>query len=166
LLISHAQSSGGYSHNTCKVEQHAIGGRLVDLYVHRKGATRAFGPLHPQLPAEFQNVGQPVLIGGSMGTSSFILAGLKPGEGDAFSSAIHGAGRAMSRHEAARKWQGRQLVNELASRGILVRCKSMREIAEEAPGAYKDVALVVESAVQARLAKLVARLEPMICIKG
>jgi tRNA-splicing ligase RtcB len=154
------------SHNTCKMEQHTVGGRLVDLYVHRKGATRAFGPAHPHLPAEFQNVGQPVLIGGSMGTSSFILTGSKPGEGDAFSSAIHGAGRAMSRHEAARKWQGRQLINELASRGILVRCKSMREIAEEAPGAYKDVTLVVESAVQARLAKLVARVEPMICVKG
>ena len=82
------------------------------------------------------------------------------------SAAIHGAGRAMSRHEAARKWQGRQIVNDLASRGILVRCKSMREIAEEAPGAYKDVMLVVESAVQARLAKLVARVMPMICVKG
>ena len=154
------------SHNTCKTERHTLGGRFVDLYVHRKGATRAFGPAHPQLPAEFQNVGQPVLIGGSMGTSSFILAGSKPSEGDAFSSAIHGAGRAMSRHEAARKWQGRQIVNELASRGILVRCKSMREIAEEAPGAYKDVRLVVESAVEARLAKLVARVEPLVCVKG
>jgi tRNA-splicing ligase RtcB (3'-phosphate/5'-hydroxy nucleic acid ligase) len=154
------------SHNTCKTEQHPLGGRLVDLYVHRKGATRAFGPGHPHLPAEFQNVGQPVLIGGSMGSSSFILAGIRPSEGDAFTSAIHGAGRAMSRHEAARKWQGRRLVNELASRGILVRCKSMREIAEEAPGAYKDVTLVVESAVQARLAKLVARVEPMVCVKG
>ena len=101
-----------------------------------------------------------------MGTSSFILAGIKPSEGDAFSSAIHGAGRAMSRHEAARKWQGRQVVDELASRGILVRCKSMREIAEEAPGAYKDVTVVVESAVKARLAKLVARVEPMVCVKG
>jgi tRNA-splicing ligase RtcB (3'-phosphate/5'-hydroxy nucleic acid ligase) len=154
------------SHNTCKMESHALGDRLVDLYVHRKGATRAFGPAHPHLPAEFQNVGQPVLVGGSMGTSSFILTGIEPGEGDAFSSAIHGAGRAMSRHKAAGKWQGRQMVNELASRGILVRCKSMREIAEEAPGAYKDVTLVVESAVQARLAKLVARVEPMICVKG
>ena len=154
------------SHNTCKMEQHTLGARLVDLYVHRKGATRAFGPAHPHLPAEFQEVGQPVLIGGSMGTSSFILAGIKPSEGDAFSSAIHGAGRAMSRHEAARTWQGRQIVNELASRGILVRCKSMREIAEEAPGAYKDVTAVVESAVKAQLAKLVARVEPMVCVKG
>lgn len=154
------------SHNTCKMEEHTLGGRLVDLYVHRKGATRAFGPAHPHLPAEFRHVGQPVLIGGSMGTSSFILAGMRPSEGDAFSSAIHGAGRAMSRHEAARKWQGRQIVNDLASQGILVRWKSMSEIAEEAPGAYKDVTLVVESAVQARLAKLVARVEPMICVKG
>jgi tRNA-splicing ligase RtcB (3'-phosphate/5'-hydroxy nucleic acid ligase) len=154
------------SHNTCKIEQHTVGGRVVDLYVHRKGATRAFGPGHSQLPGEFQNVGQPVLIGGSMGTSSFIMAGIKPREGYAFSSAIHGAGRAMSRHEAARKWQGRQVVNELASRGILVRCRSMREIAEEAPGAYKDVTLVVEGAVQAGLARLVARVEPMVCVKG
>ena len=96
------------SHNTCKVEQHTVGGRLVDLYVHRKGATRAFAPGHPQLPAEFQNAGQPVFIGGSMGTSSFILAGIRLMEAEAFSSAIHGAGRAMSRHEAARQWQGRQ----------------------------------------------------------
>lgn len=154
------------SHNTCKMEQHTVDDRLVDLYVHRKGATRAFGPAHPHLPTEFQNVGQPVLIGGSMGTSSFILAGVKPSEGNAFSSAIHGAGRAMSRHQAARTWQGRQIVNELGRRGILIRCKSMREIAEEAPGAYKDVTLVVESAVQARLAKLVARVEPMVCVKG
>ena len=154
------------SHNTCKVEQHTVGARLADLYVHRKGATRAFGPAHPHLPAEFHKAGQPVLIGGSMGTSSFILAGLEPSKGDAFSSAIHGAGRAMSRREAARKWQGRQIVNELASRGILVRCKSMREIAEEAPEAYKDVTVVVESAVKAQLAKLVARVEPMVCVKG
>jgi tRNA-splicing ligase RtcB (3'-phosphate/5'-hydroxy nucleic acid ligase) len=154
------------SHNTCKREEHTSSGRLADLYVHRKGATRAFGRANPHIPAEFQKVGQPVLIGGSMGTSSFILGGVKPREGYAFSSAIHGAGRAMSRREAKRKWQGRQVVNELASRGILVRCKSVREIAEEAPGAYKDVTLVVESAVQAGLAKLVARVEPMVCVKG
>lgn len=119
------------SHNTCKIEEHRIGDRLTRLYVHRKGATRAFGPGHPELPAEFLGAGQPVLIGGSMGTCSFILAGVDQEEEQAFSSAIHGAGRAMSRHQAARTWRGRRVVDDLATRGILIRCESMRSIAEE-----------------------------------
>jgi tRNA-splicing ligase RtcB len=150
------------SHNTCKVEEH--GGRR--LYVHRKGATRAFGPGHPELPPALAEAGQPVLIGGSMGTGSYILAGTKASESLAFSSACHGAGRAMSRHQALRHWRGRQVVDELAGRGILVRSPSMRGIAEEAPQAYKDVSAVVDAADAAGLAKKVARAAPLICIKG
>jgi tRNA-splicing ligase RtcB len=154
------------SHNTCKVETHAVDGRPKLLFVHRKGATRAFGPGHPDLPAALRQAGQPVLIGGSMGTASYILAGTRESMQRAFGSACHGAGRAMSRHQALHNWSGRQVVDELAGRGILIRSPSSRGVAEEAPGAYKDVSAVVDSADQAGLARKVARLEPMICIKG
>ncbi|MGZ4964579.1 MAG: RtcB family protein [Limisphaerales bacterium] len=154
------------SHNTCKIEQHAVDGRRRKLYIHRKGATRAFGPGNPELPVDLRAVGQPVLIGGSMGTCSYILAGTTGSEQQAFSSAVHGAGRAMSRTQATRKWQGRQVINELANRGILIRSPSPRGVAEEAPGAYKDVSEVVEVAERAGLASMVARLVPIICVKG
>lgn len=154
------------SHNTCKLEEHRVGGRPRRLYVHRKGATRAFGPGHPDLPADLRTVGQPVLIGGTMGTSSYILAGTAESRDLAFSSACHGAGRALSRHAATRRWQGRAVQNALAGRGILVRSPSPRGMAEEAPGAYKDVSEVVTATERAGLACLVARLEPLICIKG
>ena len=150
------------SHNTCKLERH--GAR--ELYVHRKGATRAFGPGHPELPPALRAAGQPVLIGGSMGTGSYILAGTADSESHAFSSACHGAGRAMSRHQALRQWKGRQVVDDLAARGILVKSPSMRGIAEEAPDAYKDVAAVVDAAHDAGLARKVARTAPLVCIKG
>jgi len=154
------------SHNTCKLEEHRVGGRTRALYVHRKGATRAFGPGHPDVPEALRPAGQPVLIGGSMGTSSYVLAGAAaPGEG-AFNSACHGAGRAMSRHAATRRWQGRSVVEELARRGIVVRSPSMRGVAEEAPGAYKDVTAVVDAADRAGLTRKVARLEPLIVVKG
>jgi tRNA-splicing ligase RtcB (3'-phosphate/5'-hydroxy nucleic acid ligase) len=154
------------SHNTCKVEEHRADGAVKALYVHRKGATRALGPGHPDLPPALREAGQPVLIGGSMGTGSYILAGTGSSEGAAFSSACHGAGRAMSRHQAMRKWKGRQVVDALAERGILIRSPSMRGIAEEAPDAYKDVTAVVDVADAAGLARKVARLEPLVCIKG
>jgi tRNA-splicing ligase RtcB len=154
------------SHNTCKVEEHEIDGKQRALFVHRKGATRAFGPGHPSLPADFREAGQPVLIGGSMGTCSYVLAGVPGGESRAFSSACHGAGRAMSRHAARRRWRGRELIDQLAERGILIRSPSLRGIAEEAPGAYKDVTGVVDAAEQAGLARKVARVEPLVCIKG
>ncbi|HEX8980813.1 MAG TPA: RtcB family protein [Parasulfuritortus sp.] len=154
------------SHNTCKEETHSVDGRKRRLFVHRKGATRAFGPGHPELPAEYGKVGQPVLIGGSMGTASWILAGAAGTEERAFGSACHGAGRAMSRHEALHRWRGRTVVDELAARGILIRSPSWRGVAEEAPLAYKDVGTVVESAEHAGLAKRVARLVPMVCVKG
>jgi tRNA-splicing ligase RtcB len=154
------------SHNTCKVEQHMIDGRKKELYVHRKGATRAFGPGHPDLPEMFKDTGQPVLIGGSMGTSSYVLCGTKEGEQRSFSSACHGAGRAMSRSQATKQWQGRTLVDQLAERGIIIRSPSMRGVAEEAPLAYKDVSAVVDVADRAGLARKVAKLEPVICVKG
>ncbi|SCZ52462.1 RtcB family protein [Thiohalomonas denitrificans] len=154
------------SHNTCKAEPHYVDGRSRGLFVHRKGATRAYGPGHPELPEEYRKAGQPVIIGGSMGTASYILAGTQESEQRAFSSACHGAGRAMSRHAATRQWQGRQVVDELAARGIIVKSRSLRGVAEEAPGAYKEVAGVVEATDRAGLARKVARLEPMIGIKG
>ncbi len=154
------------SHNTCKEELHRTGAGERRLYVHRKGATRAFGPGHPDLPEAFRAVGQPVLIGGSMGTCSYVLVGTREAERLAFSSACHGAGRAMSRSQASRRWRGREVVDGLAARGILVRSPSMRGVAEEAPGAYKDVSAVVEAAHQAGLARKVARLVPVVCIKG
>lgn len=154
------------SHNTCKVEHHMVDGERRALYVHRKGATRAFGPGHPDVPEPLRAVGQPVLIGGSMGTGSYILAGTAESEALSFSSACHGAGRAMSRHQAQRTWKGRQVIDELAARGIVVRSPSMRGVAEEAPGAYKDVSAVVEAAQEAGLARMVARVEPLVCIKG
>ncbi len=154
------------SHNTCKVETHRVDGGTRRLYVHRKGATRAFGPGHPDLPEALREAGQPVLIGGSMGTGSYVLAGTRESEARAFSSACHGAGRAMSRHQALRTWRGRKVVDDLAARGILVKSPSMRGIAEEAPDAYKDVRAVVDVADAAGLARKVARLEPLVCIKG
>ncbi|MCC6714936.1 MAG: RtcB family protein [Gammaproteobacteria bacterium] len=154
------------SHNTCKVEEHRVDGAARLLYVHRKGATRAFGPGHPDIPEPLRAAGQPVLIGGSMGTGSYVLAGTAGSEERSFSSACHGAGRAMSRHQALRTWRGRQVIDELAGRGILIRSPSGRGVAEEAPGAYKDVAAVVDAADHAGLARKVARLEPLVCIKG
>ncbi|MBK9609057.1 MAG: RtcB family protein, partial [Betaproteobacteria bacterium] len=154
------------SHNTCKVESHMVDGVRRELYVHRKGATRAFGPGHPDLPRAFHQTGQPVLIGGSMGTASYILAGTHRGAREAFASACHGAGRSMSRHGALRQWSGRTIVDDLAARGILIRSPSLRGVAEEAPGAYKDVTAVVDAADRAGLAAKVARVEPLVCIKG
>jgi tRNA-splicing ligase RtcB len=154
------------SHNTCKVERHRVNGQSQDVYIHRKGATRAFGPDHPDLPPDLRSAGQPVLIGGTMGTASYVLVGAAGNEARGFSSACHGAGRQMSRHQARKTWQGRQVVDKLAARGIIVRSPSFRGVAEEAPDAYKDVTAVVDAAERAGLAQKVARLEPIVCIKG
>jgi tRNA-splicing ligase RtcB len=154
------------SHNTCKVEHHVVDGRDRLLFVHRKGATRAFGPNHPELPTVFQQTGQPVLIGGSMGTASYILVGTAQGESLSFGSSCHGAGRSMSRHQALKQWRGRQLVDQLAAEGIQIRSPSLRGVAEEAPQAYKDVTAVVDTADAVGLSRKVARLKPLICIKG
>ncbi len=154
------------SHNTCKEEEHQVKGCRKRLFVHRKGATRAFGPGHPDLPEALQAAGQPVLIGGTMGTASYVLAGTKESEGLSFGSSCHGAGRAMSRRQALKRWFGRQLMDELAGQGIIIRSPSSRGVAEEAPGAYKDVNAVVEVADAAGLSLKVARLRPLICVKG
>jgi tRNA-splicing ligase RtcB len=154
------------SHNTCKVEEHAIDGAPRRLFVHRKGATRAFGTDHPDLPAGLRDVGQPVLIGGSMGTESYVLAGTASAESLSFSSSCHGAGRAMSRHQAKRTWRGDKVIRALARRGIVIRSRTLRGVAEEAPAAYKDVTEVVDAADAAGLSKKVARVTPLICIKG
>lgn len=154
------------SHNTCKAERHVVDGQEKLVYVHRKGATRAFGPGHPALPAPLNEVWQPVLVGGSMGTASYVLCGTAEAEHLSFSSSCHGAGRAFSRQQAKRTWSGRQIIDELSSRGILVRSPSMRGVAEEAPGAYKDIHAVVDAADRAGLSRKVARLEPVVVIKG
>lgn len=155
------------SHNTCKVEEHHVdGGGSKRLFVHRKGATRAFGPGHPNLPSAFQLTGQPVLIGGTMGTASYILSGTAESEARSFSSSCHGAGRQMSRHQATKQWRGRAVVDQLRQQGIIIRSPSMRGVAEEAPAAYKDVCAVVEAAHRAGLSCKVAKLEPLACVKG
>jgi tRNA-splicing ligase RtcB len=154
------------SHNTCKVETHEVDGKPREVYVHRKGATRAWGPGHPGLPGRLRPVGQPVLIGGTMGTSSWVLAGTEAGMRASFGSACHGAGRAMSRHQALKQWHGKKVVEDLEARGILVRSPSLRGVAEEAPGAYKDVTEVVEATERAGLARRVAKLVPIVTIKG
>jgi len=154
------------SHNTCKEESHIVDGKKTNLFVHRKGATRSFGPNQPDLPPKYRQTGQPVLIGGTMGTASYILAGTTQSMDIAFGSACHGAGRNMSRKQATKQFHGKNVINNLASRGILIRSPSLRGVAEEAPQAYKDVSAVVDAAHNANLATKVAKLEPIICIKG
>jgi tRNA-splicing ligase RtcB len=153
------------SHNTCKVEEHEVNGVRRHLFVHRKGATRAFGPGDPALPETLREAGQPVLIGGSMGTESWVLAGLQSGESLSFSSACHGAGRAMSRHQA-------KAVDGAYSGGGPGSARDRRPlpvdagVAEEARGAYKDVRAVIDTTELAGLARKVARLRPKIVVKG
>lgn len=154
------------SHNTCKEERHLYGGKERNLWVHRKGATRAFGPGHPQLPRRYRSIGQPVIIGGSMGTGSYILSGCESSEERSFASASHGAGRALSRHQALKMWRGKEVLERLEGEGIRIRSGSMRGIAEEAPEAYKDVHEVAEVTEKAGLARRVAFLRPKVCIKG
>ncbi len=154
------------SHNTCKVEEFEVEGEKKILYVHRKGATRAWGPGRKELPEKYRSVGQPVIIGGSMGTASYILAGTSEGEKKAFASACHGAGRTMSRHQAKKRFRASDIVEKLKKRGIIVLGKSKRGLAEEAPEAYKNIDLVIEATCKAGLARKVAKLVPMGCIKG
>jgi tRNA-splicing ligase RtcB (3'-phosphate/5'-hydroxy nucleic acid ligase) len=153
------------SHNLAKLEPHVVDGRTVRVCVHRKGATRAFPPGSPELPGDLRPAGQPVLLPGSMGTASYVMVGLDPGE--AFSSTAHGAGRTMSRHEAKRRGQGGvRLRDALAAAGIEVRAGSLRDLREEAPYAYKDVEEVVEVCELAGLSRRVARLRPVGVVKG
>jgi tRNA-splicing ligase RtcB len=152
------------SHNLAKLERHAVGGTERLLCVHRKGATRALPPGHPDVPPDLAPWGQPVLVPGSMGTASHVLAGVVGG--GAFHSACHGAGRAMSRHAATRRIRGRELRAQLAAQGIAVRARSDRGLAEEAPFSYKDVDEVVATCERAGLARRVARLRPLGVVKG
>ncbi|MCD6233209.1 RtcB family protein [bacterium] len=153
------------AHNIAKVEEHEVDGKKMKLIVHRKGATRAFPPGHPDLPEKYKGVGQPVLLPSSMGTPSYILVGQKEGK-EAFYTTAHGSGRRMSRHAAIRRFSGGVVIQNLKQRGIIVKCHSLRGIAEEASGAYKDVEEVVEVIHQAGLSKKVARLTPLAVIKG
>ena len=153
------------AHNIIKRENYLIDGQETLVAVHRKGATRAFPPGHPEIPQKYQSVGQPVLIPGSMGTASYILVGQKTGE-PAFYSACHGAGRMLSRHEAMRRISGQGVVRDLEKKGIIVKCWNYRGIAEEAPSAYKNIDDVVDVVHNAGLSKKVAKLVPLAVIKG
>lgn len=154
------------SHNTCKQETHRIGKKEFDLLVHRKGATRALPPGHPDVPPMYSKVGHPAFIGGSMGTPSFILTGTKGNASLAFSSVCHGAGRAMSRNQAKKSFKGGQIVEELRGQGIIIRTGSYKGAAEEAPGAYKNIEMVIDATVDAGLANKIAQVRPLACVKG
>lgn len=154
------------AHNMAKVETHEIGGERVKVCVHRKGATRAFGPGFEGLPPEYRDIGQPVLVPGSMGTASYVLVGTPGSMAQTFGSTCHGAGRVMSRAQAKRQVRGEKLRGELEHQGIAVRTGSLPGLAEEAPSAYKDVDRVVDVVHRAGIARKVARLEPMAVIKG
>jgi tRNA-splicing ligase RtcB len=154
------------AHNIAKIEQHAVGGRPKMVCVHRKGATRAFPPNHPEVPQRYRQIGQPVIIPGDMGRASWVLVG-KPGSMErTFGTTCHGAGRLMSRTAAIQDAKGRRIDRELAQKGIVARCRSWKGLAEEQPAAYKDVSLVVDVVHQAGLAGKVARLRPLGVVKG
>ncbi len=153
-------------HNIAKFEQHEVEGRMRALCVHRKGATRAFGPGHPSLPAALRELGQPVLIPGDMGRYSFLLIGQERAMKETFGSTCHGAGRVMSRHQAQRAARGRNLYAEMAEAGVVVRSRGRATIAEEMPSAYKDVADVVGVMEAAGVSRRVARLKPFAVVKG
>ena len=153
------------SHNLAKIEEHVVEGKTLRLCVHRKGATRAFGPGHPEIPDRYKDVGQPVIVPGSMGTHSYVLAGMGAGE-RSFDSTCHGAGRAMSRTQAKKQMGGHELKRELEAQGILVASSHAKLLSEEAPYAYKDVSEVVETCEGAGLTKVVARMRPVGVVKG
>jgi tRNA-splicing ligase RtcB len=154
------------AHNMGKIEKHQINGKLMEVCVHRKGATRAFGPGFEGLPPKYRDLGQPVLVPGSMGTASWVLLGTETSMSQSFGSTCHGAGRVMSRKKAKKSIRGDALKRELESRGIHIFAGSMPGLAEEAPDAYKDVDAVVEVVSKADIARKVARLEPLAVIKG
>ena len=154
------------AHNIAKIEDHTISGQNKRVIVHRKGATRAFGPGHPDVVSEYRSVGQPVLIPGSMGTASWVLAGTEMSMQCSFGSTCHGAGRRMSRSKARRMVHAADLIKELKHQGIVVQAGSKKGVAEEAPQAYKDVDSVVEVVHDAGIARKVARVRPLAVIKG
>jgi tRNA-splicing ligase RtcB (3'-phosphate/5'-hydroxy nucleic acid ligase) len=154
------------SHNLAKIEDYTVDGRERRLCVHRKGATRAFGPGHSDLPAAYRDIGQPVIIPGSMGTASFVLVGTNDAKDRSFNSTCHGAGRAMSRTQAKKQMSGNDLKKQLESQGIVLAASQWKLLSEEAPYAYKDVSEVVETCEGAGLTKVVARLRPVGVVKG
>jgi len=153
------------AHNIAKIEEHEVEGKKMKLIVHRKGATRAFPPGHPELPERYRATGQPVIIPGSMGTASYVLVGTEKSK-EAWYTVCHGAGRTMSRHAAIRSLSGRDIINQLERKGIVVKCYSLKGIAEEAPQAYKNVDEVVDVVHNAGLSKKVVKLLPLAVIKG
>jgi len=153
-------------HNTAKLERHKVDGKTKNLIVLRKGSTRAFGPGREEIPEAYRKIGQPVLVGGTMGTHSYILHGTEKGMENTFGSAIHGAGRRMSRNQAKKTWRGTDLVKQLNKRGIIVKGHSFAGLAEEAPDAYKDVEKVIDVMHNSGIAKKVVSVKPYICIKG
>jgi tRNA-splicing ligase RtcB len=154
------------AHNLAKIEEHEVDGEQRNLCVHRKGATRAFGPGHPELPSRYASIGQPVIIPGSMGTASYVLLGTERAMERSFSSTCHGAGRAMSRTKAKKVMTGPELREQLEGQGITLATSQWKLLAEEAPYAYKDVSQVVEACEGAGLSKKVARLRPVGVVKG
>ncbi len=153
-------------HNTCKIETHTIDGSTKKVLVHRKGATRAFGPGRDEIPERYRGAGQPLLVGGTMGTVSYILRGTEKGMDECFGSAVHGAGRSLSRMQAKKQWKGSEIIKRLEAEGIIIRSRSKSGVAEEAPGAYKDVNKVVDIMHNAGVNRKVARVRPLVCIKG
>ncbi|MEM4348509.1 MAG: RtcB family protein, partial [Candidatus Anstonellaceae archaeon] len=153
-------------HNIAKFEEHEVEGKRKRLCVHRKGATRAFAAGRGELPAYYREIGQPVLIPGSMGTASYVLVGKKGAMENSWGSSCHGAGRAMSRSKAIKTWSGKEIQNNLMQRGIMVKATEFELLAEEAPGAYKNVDEVVSSVQAAGLSDIVARLVPIGVVKG
>jgi tRNA-splicing ligase RtcB len=154
------------AHNLAKIEEYEVDGRVRTLCVHRKGATRAFGPGHPEIPERYRGIGQPVIIPGSMGSASYVLVGTDEAAAKSFSSTCHGAGRAMSRTKARKVMGGAELVRELEGKGIAVAVSQPKLLAEEAPYAYKDVSQVVRACEGAGLSRTVARLRPVGVVKG
>lgn len=154
------------THNSVAQENHDVDGKIKELIVHRKGATRAFGPGSKELPKEYIKIGQPVLVGGTMGTCSYILKGTEIAMKETFASACHGAGRRMSRNEAIQTWKGENIVKDLEKQGIIVKGHGWEGVAEEAPGAYKDVNQVVDVMHNSGISTKVVKVKPMICIKG
>jgi tRNA-splicing ligase RtcB (3'-phosphate/5'-hydroxy nucleic acid ligase) len=154
------------AHNIAKMEDHEVGGQEIKLVVHRKGATRAFPPGHPELPEIYRALGQPVLIPGDMGRASFVLLGTEKAMKETFGSTCHGAGRVMSRHQAIKKAKGRAVWREMEDKGIIVRSAGRETLAEEMSEAYKDISSVVDVVHRAGISKKVAKLRPLGVIKG
>ncbi len=154
------------AHNMAKLERHSVDGKLRWMYVHRKGATRAFGPGHPDIPEKYRTAGQPVIIPGDMGTASYLLAGTEQAMKETFGSSCHGAGRALSRHAAMKAHPSERVMAKMQELGVYLRAKSRKGISEEAPGAYKNIDDVVEISHNAGIVRKIVRLRPIGVVKG